>query len=170
VTVSCSSGRCCFQVRPADLPDLLAPLYNLPPLESISGFWIGNPLPHQRTAVLDFIESNFGKSWRDEASAAFAEPPVRLEVAVDESNGEILAFCCWDCTAKGFLGPVGVTEKARGRGVGRAVVISVLHRMREAGYGYAIIGGAGPVEFFQSLCDARVIDGSESGIYGNPIN
>lgn len=130
---------------------------------------MGRPLPHQAGSVLDFIGGSFGKAWRSEASTAFGSAPSLIKVAADEESGEILGFCCWDCTALGFLGPIGVSEEARGRGVGKALVLSVLHSMREAGYGYAIIGGAGPVDFFRSVCDARVIEGSDPGIYGNPI-
>ncbi|HEV7291263.1 MAG TPA: GNAT family N-acetyltransferase, partial [Devosia sp.] len=36
---------------------------------------------------------------------------------------------------------------------------------REAGYGYAVIGGAGPVEFYQKRLDAMVIPNSVPGIY-----
>jgi GNAT superfamily N-acetyltransferase len=151
------------------LPDLLVPLYGLPPVEVPEGYWVGNPLAHQSPLVLDFVEEYFGRSWRAEAAAAFARTPPGLKLAVSESTGDIHGFCCWDCTARGFLGPVGVAESARGRGVGRTIVLSVLHSMRDAGYGYAIVGGAGPVEFFQSICDARVIEGSDPGIYGNPL-
>ncbi len=151
------------------MPDLLVPLYRLECLEIPHGYWIGRPLPHQSSTVLDFIQAQFGMSWRSEASVAFSRIPVSIELAVLGKSGDIHGFCCWDCTAKGFLGPVGVTGSARGKGVGRALVLSTLHRMKEAGYGYAIVGGAGPVDFFRSVCDARVITGSEPGIYGNPI-
>jgi len=150
------------------LPDLLVPLYSLSSLPVLEGFWVGRPLPHQSEKVLDFIGETFGSSWKAEASSAFGSVPPRIKVAVDET-GRLLGFCCWDCTSLGFLGPIGVTEAARGRGIGKALVLSVLYSMREAGYAYAVIGGAGPVDFFRSICDARVIEGSDPGIYGNPI-
>jgi hypothetical protein len=37
--------------------------------------------------------------------------------------------------------------------------------MREMGYGYAIIGGVGPAEFYEKVCGATVISGSEVGVY-----
>lgn len=151
------------------MPDLLAPLFSLAPLPVTEGLWVGRPLPHQSEKVLDFIGETFGSSWKAEASSAFGSVPPRIKVAVDQASGSMLGFCCWDCTALGFLGPIGVSEGARGRGVGKALVLSVLHSMREAGYAYAVIGGAGPVDFFRSICDARLIEGSDPGIYGNPI-
>ncbi len=50
---------------------------------------------------------------------------------------------------KGFFGPTGVDESARGKGIGHALLLKTLLDMRDQGYGYAIIGGAGPVDFYQ---------------------
>ena len=167
--VSCSCGKCCFPVELADLPDLLVPLYDLPAAPGQDSLWVGKPLPHQSPSVLSFIGDNFSNGWKAEAGTAFGSVPPTLIVAVDKASGSLAGFCCWDCTAKGFLGPIGVHDDFRGKGVGKAVVITALHCMREAGYGYAVIGDAGPVEFFKSICDARVIEGSTPGIYSNPV-
>ena len=151
------------------MPDLLVPLYRLPAVDVPDGMWVGVPLPHRSGSVLDYIGRTFSREWMDEASVAFCRTPPTMKVVVFEDTGSIEGFCCWDCTAKGFLGPVGVSPERRGSGAGRSVVLSVLHSMRESGYAYAVIGGAGPVEFFQRICDARVIEGSEPGIYGTPL-
>jgi hypothetical protein len=39
--------------------------------------------------------------------------------------------------------------------------------MREMGYAYAVIGGVGPAEYYEKVCDAFVIPGSEVGVYGS---
>ena len=39
--------------------------------------------------------------------------------------------------------------------------------MREMGYGYAIIGGVGPAEFYEKVCGAFVIADSEIGVYAS---
>lgn len=152
------------------MPDLLVPLFNLPEMGDTEGIWTGRPLPHQSPAVLSFVRDTFSKGWEAEARTAFGGVPPTILVSVDEGSGDILGFCCWDCTARGFLGPVGVAREARGRGVGRSLVLSCLGSMRESGYGYAIIGDAGPVDFFRRICDARIIQGSSPGIYGNPLS
>ena len=41
--------------------------------------------------------------------------------------------------------------------------------MRNDGYAYAIIGGAGPVEYYTKALDAQVIDKSTPGIYANRL-
>ncbi len=151
------------------MPDLLVPLFNLPDAENVKGIWIGRPLAHQSPGILSFIRENFSECWEAEARVGFSLTPPSILVAVEQESGKPSGFCCWDCTAKGFLGPIGTLENVRGRGVGRVLVLSCLKSMREAGYAYAIIGDAGPVDFFVSICDARVIEGSTPGIYGNPI-
>ncbi|MEN8209499.1 MAG: GNAT family N-acetyltransferase [Candidatus Fermentibacteria bacterium] len=152
------------------MPDLLVPLFDLPVLQEQDSLWVGKPLPHQSPSVLSFIQDNFSSGWKAEAGTAFGSVPPTIIVAVDKASGSLAGFCCWDCTAKGYLGPVGIHGGFRGKGVGKAVVLTALHSMREAGYGYAVIGDAGPVEFFQRICDARIIEGSTPGIYGNPLS
>ncbi|MCD4775404.1 MAG: GNAT family N-acetyltransferase [Candidatus Aegiribacteria sp.] len=147
------------------MSDLLVPLYNLPCMEEQDGLRVRKPLPHQSPGVLSFIEDNFSSGWKAEATVGFGSVPPTIVTAVDRASGRLAGFCCWDCTAKGFLGPIGVHNDFRGKSVGRAVVLSALRSMLEAGYGYAIVGDAGPVEFFQKICDARVIEGSTPGIY-----
>jgi hypothetical protein len=39
--------------------------------------------------------------------------------------------------------------------------------MGEMGYAYAVIGGVGPSEYYEKLCGAFVIPGSEVGVYGS---
>lgn len=151
------------------MSDLLVPLFNLPEIENVKGIWIGKPLPHQSPGILSFIRENFSEGWEAEARVGFSSTPPTILVAVELESGKPAGFCCWDCTAKGFLGPIGTLENVRGRGIGRVLVLTCLKSMREAGYAYAIIGDAGPVDFFMSICDARVIDGSTPGIYGNPL-
>ena len=66
-------------------------------------------------------------------------------------------------------GPTGVLEKERGKGIGRALLLACLWGLREMGYAYAIIGGAGPVEFYQRECVAVVIPDSVPGVYHDPL-
>jgi hypothetical protein len=37
--------------------------------------------------------------------------------------------------------------------------------MRQQGYGYAIIGGVGPADYYSKAVGAVPIDGSEPGVY-----
>ncbi len=50
-------------------------------------------------------------------------------------------------------------------GLGTALLLLCLESMRELGYAYAVIGGVGPIEFYEKVCGAFVIPGSQVGIY-----
>ena len=68
---------------------------------------------------------------------------------------------------------MGVSEAARGQGVGKALMLTGLEQMRSLGYVYAIIGGAGPVDLYKRWVGATVIEDSMPGIYAdilpNPV-
>jgi GNAT superfamily N-acetyltransferase len=128
-------------------------------------------LPPEGHLVLDWIGAHFNPHWVSEARLALCQQPPTLYVAV--RGDSLLGFACYDTTAKGFFGPTGVDEAARGQGIGEALLITTLKGMREAGYGYAVIGDPGPVAFYQKRLDALEIPKSKPGIYagmlsGNP--
>jgi len=152
------------------MPDLLVPLYAVPERFRCNGFRVRRSLAHEGQAIRKWIDINFSSGWAAEILPAISRTPSTMIIALDESSGKLAGFCVWDCTALGFLGPVGVSEEYRGTGVGKAVTLEVLHCMREQGYGYGVIGAAGPVDFFQSVCKATVIQESSPGIYPEPIS
>ena len=150
------------------MADLLVRLYDLPRVESeasvaAAGVVVRRALPPERPAILAWIETHFGVIWSAEAAMALAQLPVTIWIAV--KNDELLGFACHDATAKGFFGPTGVAESARGQGVGKALLMATLKGMREAGYAYAVIGAPGPVEFYTKRLDALEIPKSKPGIY-----
>ncbi len=123
--------------------------------------------------VLRFVETNTAAHWAGESTdrwcsecqAAMANHPPTCFLAVDA--GSIVGFACYDATAKGFFGPTGVLRGYQGRGIGKALLVAALDAMREAGYGYAIIGSpvGRAVDFYEHTVGARVIEGSSPGIY-----
>ncbi|UJW74886.1 GNAT family N-acetyltransferase [Rhizobium sp. SL42] len=118
-------------------------------------------------AICDWIEPRFGSSWAAEATAAIMRQPVTCFIA--HQGATLLGFACHDATMKGFFGPTGVDQAARGKGVGHALLITTLIDMRAQGYAYAIIGGAGPMDFYQKSVGAVPIEGSKPGIYRGMI-
>lgn len=154
------------------MPDLLVRLYDLPRLESearvaAAGIAVRRVLPPEAHLVKRWIGEHFNAGWVSEATTAMAHLPPSLWLAV--ADNRILGFACHDATAKGFFGPTGVDANQRGRGIGEALLLATLRGMREAGYGYAVIGGAGPVGFYQKRLDALVIPGSVPGIYAGML-
>ena len=87
------------------------------------------------------------------------------DATVDENEKKILGFAGYDCTYKDFFGPTGVDETQRGKGIGGALFLRCMEAMRDEGYGYAIIGSAGPVDFYNKMSGATVIEDSVPGIY-----
>src|SRR6266851_2654444 len=151
------------------MPDLLVNLLKLPPLDPFldqqkeAGVNIRRAQPFEITPVRDFIETNFSVTWADEISIGFANKPVTVYIAT--RAGRVIGFAGYECTRKAFFGPTGVVADERGRGVGTALLIASLWGLRELGYVYGIIGGAGPVEFYQRAVAAIVIPDSQPGIY-----
>ena len=151
------------------MSDLLVNLLKLPPLEasllrsSAAGIVIRRAQPFEITAVRQFIEENFTIAWADEVSVGFANKPVSVYIATREA--QVIGFAAYECTRRAFFGPTGVSESQRGNGIGRDLLMAALWRLRELGYVYGIIGGAGPKEFYQKAVGAIVIPDSEPGIY-----
>ena len=151
------------------MPDLLVSLLKLPPLEPLidklreQGVNIRRAQPFEISPVREFIEKSFSIAWADEISVGFANKPVTVFIATRASR--VIGFAACECTRKAFFGPTGVAENERGRGIGKALLIAALWGLRELGYVYGIIGGAGPMEFYQAAVGATVISDSEPGIY-----
>lgn len=151
------------------MPDLLANLLKLPPLEpllnelSATGINIRRAQPFEITPVRNFVEANFSGAWADEVSVGFTHQPVTVYIATRDRR--VIGFAGYECTRKAFFGPTGVAESERGHGVGKALLIAALWGLRELGYAYGIIGAAGPVKFYQETVAAIVIPDSEPGIY-----
>ncbi len=147
------------------MPDLLVNLLKVPSLDQLKdeGVNIRRAQPFEMTPVREFIEKNFSVAWADEVSVGFANKPVTVAIAT--RHGRVIGFAGYECTRKAFFGPTGVVESERGSGIGTALLIASLWGLRELGYVYGIIGGAGPVEFYERAVGAIVIPESAPGIY-----
>src|SRR5215216_3214859 len=146
------------------MPDLLVNLLKLPALEEEAGeFNVRRAQPFEISQVRRFVAENFSPGWADEISVGFARQPISVYIATVDR--ELAGFAAYECTRRGFFGPTGVIQSARGKGIGKALLLVSLWGLREMGYVYAIIGAAGPVHFYQKTVGATIIPGSEPGIY-----
>ena len=147
------------------MPDLLVNLLKLPSLDQLNdeGVNIRRAQTFEITPVRKFIEQNFSVAWADEISVGFASKPVTVVIATRDSR--VIGFAGYECTRKAFFGPTGVAANERGHGIGTALLIASLWGLRELGYVYGIIGGAGPVQFYQAAVGAILIPDSGPGIY-----
>jgi GNAT superfamily N-acetyltransferase len=112
---------------------------------------------------VEWVGKTFFPGWASECEVAYSAHPISTWIATRDDR--LIGFACADATAKGFFGPTGVDEAERGRGIGLALLMAALRGMRETGYAYAIIGGAGPVAFYQKHLNALEIPGSVPGPY-----
>ncbi len=153
------------------MPDMLVKLYALPDSTELyksieaQNIRIFRPMTPNQTKVKEFITETFGIGWADEIGTAFYRFPVSCFIAYDDKEKRIVGFAGYDCTCKSFFGPTGVHPDYRGKGIGKALLMKCLDAMREEGYGYAVIGSAGPVHFYEKCCGATVIPDSVPGIY-----
>lgn len=131
----------------------------------VGSYLVRKPIGPENRLLLAWIAERFSAAWASEAGVALSNRPVSLFVATHGDPSEPIGFCCYDATARGFVGPIGVAEAARGVGVGAALLRACLDDMRAAGYGYAIAGAVGAPEFFRRVAGAVEIPDSEPGIY-----
>jgi predicted N-acetyltransferase YhbS len=156
------------------MPDMLVNLLKLaPPAPLLSelreaGIVIRRAQPHEMTPVRDFVLKNFERGWADEISVGYSNKPVSVYIAIQ--GGRVVGFGAYECTCRGFFGPTGVKESVRGRGVGKALLLACLWGLREMGYAYGIIGGAGPTHFYERAVGATLIPESVPGIYADPLS
>jgi len=150
------------------MPDLLVNLLKLPELSATtteigSDVLIRRAQPFELSQTRSFVETEFSGSWADEVSVGFANKPVSVFVATQ--NRALVGFAAYECTRRAFFGPMGVINDRRNSGIGKALLLACLWGLREMGYVYGVIGGAGPVHFYQNAVGAIVIPNSEPGIY-----
>lgn len=120
-------------------------------------------LPPEQHLIKDWVRANFSEYWVSEVTAAMAhQPPGCLIATVD---GELVGFACYDATARGFFGPTGVAESQRGKKIGLALFYHTLAAMKAHGYAYAVIGSAGPVDFYVKAVGAMPIEAAGEDIY-----
>ena len=150
--------------------DLLVKLYTLPSGAEKGGkaadFVIRRAFAAEKQIVVSFVAKQFSPRWASECDVAFARQPPTCFIAI--SADVICGFACYDATARGFFGPIGVKEQERRRGVGSALLLATLQEMRSKGYGYAIVGGANNIEFYRAV-GAVEIKNSTPGFYSGML-
>ncbi|MFH1148573.1 MAG: GNAT family N-acetyltransferase [Pseudomonadota bacterium] len=155
------------------MPDMLVKLYGLPQLflycEGLErdGIEIRRALVPEKSIIVKWVRESFFSAWADECEMTFSNKPVSCHIALRQR--ELVGFACYDAVCRNFFGPSGVATTCRRSGIGKGLLLSCLHSMKEKGYAYAIIGGVGPAEFYQKSVGAVLIEGSDPGIYGGML-
>ncbi len=151
------------------MPDMLVKLYEVQEDNELinelkeEGIEIRNAIAPEKHIVVDWVRKKFSDFWASETEVAFANQPVSCVIAIKDN--QILGFACYEATCKDYFGPTGVHPDYRGKGIGKALLLRSLMKLKDLGYGYAIIGGAGPEKFYEITCGATAIENSVPGIY-----
>lgn len=123
------------------------------------GVRIHKTLSFEKGIVKDFVKKNFPDStWDEEIDGGLNGPSPTVYVA--SKKGEILGFAAYEVTAKGFIGPLGVSKEWRQKGIGEALVLACFHSLKEMGYAYAIIGFVGSEKWYKKTFGAVAIGNS----------
>lgn len=108
-------------------------------------------------ALKDFVQAEFGKAWMESVENGLQEENIPIYIAIQ--NEKILGFASFDVVRKmkGLFGPMGTAISNRTQGIGYRLLHNCLKEMKDIGYEYAVIGEAGPLEFYEKACNAVVI-------------
>lgn len=150
--------------------DMIVNLKDLPQYTLDDRFKMKSAFPGEKETIMKFIEENFPGNWKYEAEYAILQPGRKCFIVTE--NGEIIGFACYDASAKGFFGPIGVKKEKRKEGIGKALLLQTLQTMREDGYWYAIIGWVDDAEhFYRKTVQAEFIAGGnpENSVYSNLV-
>ncbi|OUA09733.1 GNAT family N-acetyltransferase [Bacillus thuringiensis] len=109
--------------------------------------------------LASFVEAEFGERWLHSIEYGFCTYKENLPIYIAEQEEGVVGFACYDVVRgkKGLFGPMGTAKQNRVKGVGKDLLHHCLYNMKQEGYEYAIIGQAGPVEFYERCCNARLI-------------
>lgn len=155
------------------MPDMLIKLYDLEDDwrfiagQKEQGITIRKPIGPEKHLVVQWVSDNFGSAWAAETDAALANEPRTCFVAVKETD--MIGFACYDATALGFFGPIGVARLHQGKKTGRALLKACLLDMKLKGYGYAVVGAVKDTGFFEKAVNAVEILESTPGLYRTRI-
>lgn len=109
--------------------------------------------------LASFVKDEFGERWLHSIDYGFRIYEENLPIYIAEQEEVIVGFACYDVVRgrKRLFGPMGTAKQNRVKGVGKELLHHCLYNMKQDGYEYAIIGQAGPIEFYERSCNARLI-------------
>ncbi len=170
------------------MADMLVKLYTLPDITDLiqrlkdKNIEIRQAIPSERQTIVTWAGARFNPVWAAECDVAVTNRPVSCYIAAakgqpkaapedayDQPDEQLIGFACYDATRRGMFGPEGVLPEYQGWGIGKALLITCLQAMYYDRYAYAVIGWAGPVDFYRKAVGATIIEGSEPGIYRGPL-
>ena len=157
------------------MTDMLVKLYGLDmpdqsELLAGEGVKINRAMGFDRQKICKFVGDKFSEiclEWVDECALTLMQQPPTCFIAVHEK--QVVGFCCWDASAKGMLGPIGVDPAFRKKGIARELMRQTFEAMKSDGYAYAVIGWVSSEKFYEDVCGAISIPNSHPGVYSRLV-
>jgi hypothetical protein len=166
------------------MADMLVKLYALPELAPVlaeqksRGVEVRQAHPDEKHKIADWVREHIKPAWAIGCEVALEQRPPTCYVAFEKDGAHVptanpydlppenlLGFAVYDVVAKGMFGPIGVREDRQDCGIGTALLLTCLHAMAADRYAYAVIGWAGPTEWYARVAGATIIEGSEPGVF-----
>ena len=151
------------------MPDMLVKLYEIEDEwrflaeQKKLGITIRKPIGPEKQVIVNWVSDQFGAGWASEVDVAITNKPRTCFVAVIDA--QMIGFACYDATALGFFGPIGVEKSYRNRGTGTALMNACLLDMKLRGYGYAVVGAVEATQYYEKTVGAWEIPHSSPGFY-----
>ena len=131
------------------------------------GILIRKPIGPEKHGIIAWVGDHFSAGWASETDVSLSNKPATCFVAI--KNAGIVGVACYDATALGYFGPIGVAKLHRRKGTGTALMTSCLLDMKLKGYGYAIVGAVKDKNYYKNAVGAIEIPDSTPGIYHSQI-
>ena len=131
------------------------------------GITLRKPIGPEKHGIIAWVSGHFGAGWASETDVGLSNKPGTCFAAVKDAK--IIGFACYDATALGFFGPIGVAKSHRKKGTGKALMTACLLDMKLKGYGYAIVGAVKDTDYYKNTVGAIEIPDSCPGIYHSQI-
>ena len=171
------------------MADMLVKLYDLPELapvltkQALNGVQIRRAHPDEKHIIAQWVGAHINPHWSIGCEVALEQRPPTCYIAFEKDSSFVptndpydlpaeilLGFVVYDVVAKGVLGPIGVREDRRDAQIGTALLLTGLHAMAVDRYAYAVIGWAGPVEWYARTVGATLIENSEPGVFRGSLH
>ncbi len=135
-----------------DMDKFYTPIDALWSMEKLrrEGYTVKHAKPSTLPKIQEWIHRKFGVIWSIEAGLTKDKIDAGL-LYVTNSDGEIIGFSVYGATAPYRFGPIGVDEKHRGKGVGKALLYQTLQEMRKTGVRIAEIPWTTHLFFYASI-------------------
>ncbi|MEL3973628.1 GNAT family N-acetyltransferase [Rossellomorea oryzaecorticis] len=112
-----------------------------------------------REMVVTFVIDKFGDEWGRTIGNGFHPVHEGVPIFIAEQDDQLVGFAAFDVyrQKKAIYGPMGVIPGVRETGIGKNLLFSALNEMKKRGYMYVILKEAGPIEFYEKACSAKLI-------------